>query len=140
MKANGKPTSRRPIEREYLATLNAAVPLDVWQAICKRAADDALAGDAKARDWLAKWLLGLESRLLTVLAAEESGAEPAEAAECEISARRKTIEYESRRTEYLRHLNPCVGPKGANQHHNPGFSRPIPPEFFRRDHLELGAS
>lgn len=49
MKANGKPTPRRPIEREYLATLNAAVPLDTWQAICKRAADDALAGDAKAR-------------------------------------------------------------------------------------------
>jgi len=62
MKANGNPTPRRPIEREYLATLNAAVPVDTWQAICKRAADDALAGDAKARDWLAKWLLGLESR------------------------------------------------------------------------------
>jgi hypothetical protein len=46
MKANGKPTPRRPIEREYLATLNAAVPLDTWQAICKRAADDALAGDS----------------------------------------------------------------------------------------------
>jgi hypothetical protein len=60
MKANGKPTPRRPIEREYLATLNAAVPLDTWQAICKRAAGGALAGDAKARDWLAKWLLGLE--------------------------------------------------------------------------------
>ena len=89
MKRNGKATPRRPIEREYLAMLNAAVPLDTWQAICKRAADDALAGDARARDWLAKWLLGLESRLLTVLAAEESGAEPAEAAECEIAARRK---------------------------------------------------
>jgi len=24
------------------------------------AAEDAIAGDAKARDWLAKWLLGLE--------------------------------------------------------------------------------
>jgi hypothetical protein len=72
MKANGPSIPRRPIEREYLATLNAAVPLDTWQAICKRAADDALAGDTKARDWLAKWLLGLESRLLTVLAAEET--------------------------------------------------------------------
>jgi hypothetical protein len=46
MKANGKPTPRRQIEREYLATLSAAVPLDIWQAIYKRAADDALAGDA----------------------------------------------------------------------------------------------
>ncbi len=49
MKSNGKQTQRRPIEREYLATLNAAVPLESWQAICKRADDDALAGDAKAR-------------------------------------------------------------------------------------------
>ena len=73
MKPNGSPRARSPIEREYLATLNAAVPLDTWQATCKRAADDALARDAKARDWLAKWLLGLESRLLTLLVAEESG-------------------------------------------------------------------
>lgn len=54
MSANDKTKPRRPIEREYLATLNATVPLDTWQAICKRAADDALAGNAKAREWLAK--------------------------------------------------------------------------------------
>ncbi len=60
MNGNGKVKQRRPIEREYLATLNAAIPLVSWQAICKRAADDVLAGDAQARDWLAKWLLGIE--------------------------------------------------------------------------------
>jgi hypothetical protein len=104
MKANGPPTPRRPIEREYLATLNAAVPLDTWQAICKRAADDALAGDAKARDWLAKWLLGLETRLLTVLAAEESGAEPDVAADAEIAARRQKIDDDRRQAEQHRQL------------------------------------
>jgi hypothetical protein len=104
MKANTKTPARRPIEREYLATLNAAVPLDTWQAICKRAADDALAGDAKARDWLAKWLLGLESRLLTVLAAEESGGEPAMAAESEIATRRTKIEDDRREAEHNRRL------------------------------------
>jgi len=104
MKTNGKPMPRRPIEREYLATLNAAVPLDTWRAICKRAADDALAGDAKARDWLAKWLLGLESRLLTVLAAEESGAEPAAVAEDEIAARRQRIDDDRRVAEHNRLL------------------------------------
>ena len=108
MKANGKPRARRPIEREYLATLNAAVPLDTWQAICKRAADDALAGDAKARDWLAKWLLGLESLRLTVLAAEESGAKPAEAAETEIAARRQKIEDDRRKAEQNRLLFPSL--------------------------------
>jgi hypothetical protein len=103
MKPNSK-MPRRPIEREYLATLNAAVPLDTWQAICKRVADDALAGDAKARDWLAKWLLGLESRLLTVLAAEESGVEPAAAAESEIEARREKIEDDRKQAEHHRLL------------------------------------
>ena len=104
MKGNGKDKARRPIEREYLATLNAAVPLDTWQAICKRAADDALNGDAKARDWLAKWLLGLESRLLTTLAAEESGAEPDAVAECEIAARREKIEDNRRADDQNRLL------------------------------------
>lgn len=90
MKPNGK-MPRRPIEREYLATLNAAVPLDTWQSICKRAAVDALAGDAKAREWLAKWLLGLESRLLTVLAAEESGADLADVANAEIALQKRKV-------------------------------------------------
>jgi hypothetical protein len=49
MKANSKPTPRRPIEREYRATLKAAVPRDTWQAICKRAADDALASATRRR-------------------------------------------------------------------------------------------
>jgi hypothetical protein len=103
MKPNCK-TTRRPIEREYLATLNAAVPLDTWQAICKRAADDALAGDAKARDWLAKWLLGLESRLLTVLAAEESETEPGDAADSEIEVRRRKIKDDREQAEQHRRL------------------------------------
>lgn len=98
MKPNSK-TPRRPIEREYLATLNAAVPLDTWQAICKRAADDALIGDAKARDWLAKWLLGLESKLLTALAAEETGADPADAADVEIAFRRRKLEVQRKEKE-----------------------------------------
>ena len=104
MKSNGKAPSRRPIEREYLATLNAAVPLDTWEAICKRAADDALAGDTKARDWLAKWLLALDTRRLTTMAAEESGAEPAEAAESEIEVRRQKIEDDQRQAEHNRLL------------------------------------
>ena len=102
MKGNGRPRQRRPIEREYLATLNAAVPLDTWQAICKRAADDALAGDARARDWLAKWLLGIESRLLTTLAAEESDKAPKAAADSEIEDRRQKIEDKEREAEHNR--------------------------------------
>jgi len=103
MKDNGS-TKRRPIEREYLATLNAAVPLDTWQAICKRAAADALAGDARARDWLAKWLLGIEARILTTLVAEESGATLETAAESEIETRRQGIEEGRRQDQKHREL------------------------------------
>ena len=96
MKGNGKAKARRPIEREYLATLNAAVPLDAWQAICKRAADDALAGDAKARDWLSKWLLGIDHRSLTTLAAEESRSTPEAATDQEIETRQKELDVDRR--------------------------------------------
>ena len=104
MKGNRKAKARRPIEREYLATLNAAVPLDTWQAICTRAADDALAGDVKARDWLSKWLLGLETRQLTTLAAEESGAEPTAAADGEIVVRRPKLDDDTQTAEQNRLL------------------------------------
>ncbi len=51
MKANGQATARRPIEGEYLATLNAGVPLDAGKAICQRATDDAKArADAAKAD------------------------------------------------------------------------------------------
>jgi hypothetical protein len=52
----GRP--RRPVEHEYLARLNAVVTLDVWQQIVQRAAQDALEGDSKARDFVAKYVLG----------------------------------------------------------------------------------
>ena len=90
MNGNGTPERRRPIEREYLATLNAVVSLDKWRAICEKAADAALAGDARAREWLSKWLLATESRPLTVLAAEESDAAPEAVADAEVTARRGT--------------------------------------------------
>lgn len=52
----GRP--RRAVEHEYLTTLSEAVPLGTWRDICRRAAKDARAGDAKARDWLSRYLLG----------------------------------------------------------------------------------
>ena len=104
MKGNCKVKKRRPIEREYLATLNGAVPLDTWQAICKRAADDALAGDARARDWLAKWLLATDTRPLTTLVAEEFGTTLEAAAESELTARRQKIEDGQREAEQHRQL------------------------------------
>ena len=99
MTAKAKAKARRPIEREYLATLNAAVPLDAWQAICKRAADDALAGDARARDWLGKLLLHVQNSPLTKLAAEEAGGTPEAAADDEVDFQRRQLADRRRQAE-----------------------------------------
>ena len=51
----GRP--RRKVEEDYLVALAEAVPFDLWQRIVSKAADDALNGDAKAREWLSNYLL-----------------------------------------------------------------------------------
>jgi hypothetical protein len=73
----GRP--RRSVEREYLAALSDAVSTADWRAICQRARDDALQGDAGARAFLAKYLLGAAPLRLLDLAADESGGFTAEA-------------------------------------------------------------
>ena len=42
-----------------MAAIGNAVSLEDWQAIVRRALDDAKNGDAKAREWLARYLLGV---------------------------------------------------------------------------------
>jgi hypothetical protein len=66
--------SRRAVEREYLAQLAEACPPETWRQVCQRAVDDARAGDAKARDWLARYLFGAEPPRLLALAADEADA------------------------------------------------------------------
>jgi hypothetical protein len=81
----GKGRPPRPIERQYLAALSDAVTLDDWQAVCRRALEDAKAGDAKARDWLARYVLGEHPmKLLHLAAAESAGDTP----ETDIAKRR----------------------------------------------------
>ncbi len=63
----------RPVERCYLAALADSVTLDDWRAICLRAVVDAKAGDATARAWLARYLLGDKPLSLVELAADEAG-------------------------------------------------------------------
>jgi hypothetical protein len=36
-----------------------ACPVDTWRAICDRAVDDAKGGDAKAREWVGRYLCGI---------------------------------------------------------------------------------
>jgi hypothetical protein len=52
----GRPPTAK--ERGYLEALTAVCTLDEWRGICRRAVKDAKAGDARARDWLSKYLVG----------------------------------------------------------------------------------
>src|SRR6516225_5219537 len=65
----GRP--RRDVELDYLAALADAVPLVRWRKIIDRAVTDAEQGDAKARRWLAEYLLSRDGEPLTSLAAVE---------------------------------------------------------------------
>jgi len=65
----GRP--RRAVETEYLGAVSEAVPVDVWRRIVERARDDALAGDHRARAWLANIVLGKEPGRLSELAKQD---------------------------------------------------------------------
>ena len=56
---NGGP-GRPPLAKEtnYLQTLQGTCTLKEWKAICRKAVEDAKAGDGRAREWLCKYLVG----------------------------------------------------------------------------------
>ena len=60
----GRP--RRVTERDYLAALAEECPPETWRRICRRAVADAEAGDARARDWIARYLIGNPAELPTL--------------------------------------------------------------------------
>jgi len=73
--ANGNPGGpgrpRRAVEQDYLAVLGDAVSLDDWRDVVARTVSDAKKGDARARDWLANYLIGSDPIQLAELAARE---------------------------------------------------------------------
>ena len=52
----GRP--RRDIERKYLDAMMTKVSIEDWAGITAKAVAQSLNGDAKAREWLARYLLG----------------------------------------------------------------------------------
>ena len=48
----------RATEESYLATMRETISQQDWKEICKRALKDAKAGDHKARQWIADFLIG----------------------------------------------------------------------------------
>ena len=84
----GRP--RRAIEREYLAVVGDKVTLEDWGKVVSRALDDAKNGDPRARDWLAKYVIGAEPQSLRTLAVDElQGATPDVEIEELIAARKR---------------------------------------------------
>jgi hypothetical protein len=72
----GRP--RRAVETDYLAALSEVVPFERWREIVETAVDQAVSGDAKAREWLSNYLAGKPSgNALRRLAAAEVEADPA---------------------------------------------------------------
>jgi hypothetical protein len=59
------------VERDYLTTLTEACPPETWRGIVERAVTDAKDGDATARAWLAKYLVGEKPGTLFDLAMKE---------------------------------------------------------------------
>ena len=62
----GRPS--RTVEAQYLIALRESVPLETWGKICETAVAQAVAGDAKAREWLANYLI---DRPIQAVAVEE---------------------------------------------------------------------
>jgi hypothetical protein len=58
----GRP--RKEVERAYLDELRRLVPLSEWGKVVARALEDAKKGDARARDWLSKYLVGDDPLLM----------------------------------------------------------------------------
>ena len=65
----GRP--RRTVEHDYLAVLGDTVSLEDWRKVVERAVADAKSGDARARDWVTKHLIGNDPPQLVELAARE---------------------------------------------------------------------
>ncbi|MGH8532687.1 MAG: hypothetical protein ACREV1_08170 [Gammaproteobacteria bacterium] len=65
----------------------AGCSLDDWQAIVGRAVTDANGGDAKVREWLARYLIGIAEavapRLFEMAIEAEAGIDPVEEAASE---------------------------------------------------------
>jgi len=78
--AGGPGRARRATERAYLAALQEACPPQTWQRIIERAVSDATEGDAKAREWLAGYLVGkpdaVAASLHRLAVQEELGTDP----------------------------------------------------------------
>lgn len=69
-RGGGRPC--RAVERDYMTALSDELPLDAWREIVRRAVADAKAGDAKAREWIARYALGAVPSTFTAIAIRDA--------------------------------------------------------------------
>ena len=102
----GRP--RRSIEIEYLGAISDGGILAHWSEIVAQARDDARAGDWRAREWLSRYLVGIESPpSLVDLASAEDGSKTTEEAACEL-IRERAFAKDARKVACQ--LDPSLGP------------------------------
>ena len=99
----GRP--RRLTEDCYLTTLADAVPLEDWAAIASKAVTDAKNGDATARGWLSRYLLGDKPGTLLAIAAREATGETVEDAIADAAAERRRRVKMQRYFDRLDHVD-----------------------------------
>ncbi len=64
--AGGPGRPRRAVEAHYLLAISEACPPERWKEIVQRAVEDAKGGDPKAREWLAGYLVGRPSDVMSL--------------------------------------------------------------------------
>lgn len=66
----------RQTEASYLRATSAACSIEDWTAIVERAVQDAKVGNSKAREFLARYVLGAAPVLSELTALDEVGLDP----------------------------------------------------------------
>jgi hypothetical protein len=61
-----KPGGNHALRAEYLSELSETVPLHQWHEVCRIALRQALEGDARAREWIANYLIGRPLQALEI--------------------------------------------------------------------------
>jgi hypothetical protein len=105
------PVKHRRTESDYMSTLLEVVTLEEWRAVVEAALTAARAGDARARDWLAQYLVGKSGTTaqspIEIVARQISGQDPLVAAIAQphiISARYPELAKSDKFEEYMRIL------------------------------------
>ena len=61
----GRPKATRS-RSDYLVRLTDQLPFSTWEAICEKAVEQALEGDARAREWLGNYAIGRPLQALEI--------------------------------------------------------------------------